>query len=103
LKVTVSSHCLLLLVCACAGLPLLQPGHRSIVKPAFTAVGKALEAVGSPWAKLRAALHLEVAKAEADADSFMKAAKEVTTALSLNYPSSADMAAVCGYERPLDR
>jgi hypothetical protein len=44
-----------------------------LVKPAFTAVAKALEAVGSPWTKLRAALHLEVAKAEADADSFMKA------------------------------
>jgi hypothetical protein len=55
-----------------AGLALLQPSHRSLVKPAFTAVAKALEAVGSPWAKLRAALHLEVAKAEADADSFMK-------------------------------
>jgi hypothetical protein len=33
----------------------------------------------------------------------VQAAKEVTTALSLNYPSSADMAATCGYERPLDR
>lgn len=55
-----------------AGLPLLQPSHRSLVKPAFTAVAKALEAVGSPWTKLRAALHLEVAKAEADADSFVK-------------------------------
>lgn len=55
-----------------AGLPLLQPCHRSLVKPAFTAVAKALEAVGSPWGKLRAALHLEVAKAEADADSFIK-------------------------------
>ena len=43
-----------------------------MLKPAFTAVAKALEAVGSPWTKLRAALHLEVAKAEADADSFMK-------------------------------
>jgi hypothetical protein len=33
----------------------------------------------------------------------LQAAKEVSTALSLNYPSSADMAAICGYERPLDR
>lgn len=33
----------------------------------------------------------------------VQAAKEVSTALALNYPSSADMAAVCGYERPLDR
>lgn len=55
-----------------AGLPLLQPCHRSLVKLAFTAIGKALEAVGSPWARLRAALHLEVAKAEADSDSFIK-------------------------------
>lgn len=33
----------------------------------------------------------------------LQAAKEVSTALSLNYPSSADMAAGCGYERALDR
>lgn len=68
-------HPLTALLAACvvaAGLPLLQPCHRSLVKPAFTAIGKALEAVGSPWARLRAALHLEVAKAEADSDSFIK-------------------------------
>lgn len=33
----------------------------------------------------------------------VQAAKEVSTALTLNYPSSSDMAAICGYERPLDR
>jgi hypothetical protein len=55
-----------------AGLPLLQPRHRSLVRPTFVAVAKALESVGSPWGQLRAALHLEVAKAEADADSFIK-------------------------------
>jgi hypothetical protein len=57
----------------------LQPCHRSLVKPAFTAVAKALEAVGSPWTKLRAALHLEVAKSEADADSdsFIKVRADV--------------------------
>lgn len=33
----------------------------------------------------------------------VQAAKEVSIALSLNYPSSSDMASVCGFERPLDR
>lgn len=55
-----------------AGLPLLQPNHRHLLKRCFAAVGKALEAICSPLAKLRTALHLEVAKAEADADSFIK-------------------------------
>jgi hypothetical protein len=33
----------------------------------------------------------------------LQAAKEVSQALSLNYPSSQDMVAASGYERPLDR
>jgi hypothetical protein len=53
-------------------LPLLQPQHRSQLKPCFAAVAKALESLASPLARMRAALHLELAKAEADGDSFGK-------------------------------
>jgi hypothetical protein len=42
------------------------------VKPVFTSLAKALEIIGSPLGELRAALHLEVARAEADADSYTK-------------------------------
>eukprot|EP00775_Hariotina_reticulata_P008282 gene8282-8469_t len=86
-----------------AGLPLLQPCHRTLLKPCFAAVSKALETVCSPFGKLQAALNLEVAKAEADSDSFIKAFKEVARALSFNYPSDAAAATTCGYERELDR
>lgn len=60
-------------VCVCPGLPLLQQRHRHLLKPCFAAVAKALEATSSPLAKLRTALHLEVAKAEADGESYSKA------------------------------
>lgn len=94
------------LSCA-AGLPLLQPCHRSLVKPAFTAVAKALEAVGSPWTKLRAALHLEVAKSEADADSFIKVRADVHHMLTVQMSAGVHavthhmlLAAICAVQHP---
>ncbi|WIA22560.1 hypothetical protein OEZ85_000994 [Tetradesmus obliquus] len=86
-----------------AGLPLLQPQHRGLLRRCFAGVAKALESMASPLARLRACLHLELARAEAGADSFAKAAKEASLALALNYPPSAEAAALWGYERPLDR
>lgn len=94
---------LAVVITAHVGLPLLQQEHRHLLKPCFAAVAKALVATSSPLGKLRAALHLEVAKAEADDESYTKAAKEVTLALSLNYPPSAEAASVWGCERSLDR
>lgn len=55
-----------------AGLPLLQPGTRRYVKRAFAAAAKALQAVSSPLAQLRAQLHLECGKCEAADDSLLK-------------------------------
>jgi hypothetical protein len=55
-----------------AGLPLLQSEHRKHCKRAFAAAAKALEVVASPLTKLRAQLHLECAKCEADDDALIK-------------------------------
>ena len=46
---------------------------------------QALEEIDSPLNRLRAALHLEVAKADYLDESFPKAAKEVKKGLALDY------------------
>ncbi|KAF8063688.1 CFAP46 [Scenedesmus sp. PABB004] len=86
-----------------AGLPLLQPAHRGALRRCFASVAQALESVASPLARLQVSLHLESAKAEAERESCAKAAREVGRALALNYASSAEAAALWGFERPLDR
>jgi hypothetical protein len=55
-----------------AGLPLLQPNTRRRVKRCFASAARALEAVASPLGRLRAQLHLELGKCEADDDALVK-------------------------------
>ncbi|KIY97817.1 flagellar associated protein, partial [Monoraphidium neglectum] len=84
-----------------AGLPLLQPNTRRRVKRCFASAARALEAVASPLGRLRAQLHLELGKCEADDDALVKAAKEVHQALALDYAAAAEERAQ--QLAPLDR
>jgi hypothetical protein len=55
-----------------AGLPLLQPGTRRLVKRAFASAARVLKGAASPLARLRAQLHLELARCEAADDALVK-------------------------------
>eukprot|EP00873_Tetraselmis_striata_P015149 jgi/Tetstr1/435413/TSEL_024322.t1 len=85
------------------GLVLLQPNLRVHVKRAFAAAAKALEEIESPLNRLRAALHLEVAKADYLDEVFPKAAGEVRKGLALDYIAPEAEIKRFRLQRPLDR
>lgn len=57
---------------ALAGLPLLQRGCRTHVRRCFAAAARALAAAGSPLHRLRAQLHLELARCEVAGDNLVQ-------------------------------
>ncbi|KAK9813259.1 hypothetical protein WJX72_011566 [[Myrmecia] bisecta] len=85
------------------GLPLLQSSTKKLVKRPFAAAAQALAAIASPLHRLRAQLHLEVAKGDMAEDMLAKASNEVKKALALDYGAAAEEQKRYALERPLDR
>lgn len=75
-----------------AALPLLQPELRSKAKGPLQAAAKALEAVSSPLQRLRAQLHLELARCEVADDGHVKVGSRL-----MHHPH-----ACCMKQRPHD-
>merc|ERR1711865_13776 len=67
------------------GLDLLQPHLRKHVHRLFSAAASALEEIQSPLTRLRAQLHMEVAKCEVAADFLAKAGTQVNKAIGMDY------------------
>ena len=76
--------------------PLLQPALYHHAMRSLQLAASALEDIGSPMHELRVCLHLELARAEAEAEFVKKAAEHVEKALALDVPLDARG------ERPLD-
>ena len=76
--------------------PLLQPALYHHATRSLQLAASALEDIGSPMHELRVCLHLELARAEAEAEFVKKAAEHVEKALALDVPLDARG------ERPLD-
>ena len=77
-------------------MPLLQPSLYQHAVGILSSSASALEEIGSPKHELRVMLHLELARAEAEAEFVKKAAQHVEAALRLDVPLDARG------ERPLD-
>ncbi|CAM9887814.1 unnamed protein product, partial [Ectocarpus sp. 8 AP-2014] len=67
------------------GVPLLGSRHRKHVHRCFSLAAQILQDLQSPLARLRAQLHLEVAKCEMDSDFLAKAASHVEKACMQDY------------------
>ena len=85
------------------GLPLLQSELRHNVKRPFLAAAAALENIDSQMHRLRAQLHLEVARCFMDEDLLVNATQEVHSSFSLDYVAEGAEIEASGHARPLDR
>ncbi|DBA87841.1 TPA: hypothetical protein ACH3X1_004837 [Trebouxia sp. C0004] len=86
-----------------AGLLLLDQKRSKQLKRTFTSAAQALAAVGSPLHRLRATLHLEVARGDMADDLLVKAATEIKKAQALDYLAGQQEQQQWDLERPLDR
>ncbi|CAG9462689.1 unnamed protein product [Pedinophyceae sp. YPF-701] len=86
-----------------ASLPLLQHNLHHHVRKPFLAASRALAAIQSPLNRLRAQLHLEVAKLDMEDDAPIKALEQANAGLALDYQADDGEKARTGLERPLDR